>query len=82
MLLLCGVLNACGKLLERLGLPGLPESAKEAPAVVEQIETFDLLDKFGIDFAQGFYVGKPSPAITRRTVPIPIDAARRRRAGR
>lgn len=36
MLLLCGVLSGCGTLLERL--PGLPESAQEAPAAVEQIE--------------------------------------------
>ena len=36
MLLLCGVLSGCGTLLERL--PGLPESAQEAPATIEQIE--------------------------------------------
>ena len=55
--------------------------------IAEQVadaETFDLLEEFGIDFAQGFYIGKPSPRISRRTVPIRIDAARRRRrrAGR
>jgi len=46
---------------------------------VNDVETLGMLDEFGIDFAQGFYIGKPSPRISRRTVPISIDAARRRR---
>ena len=41
---------------------------------VTSAATFELLAKYGIDYAQGYYIGKPAP------VPVPAQAANGKRA--
>jgi diguanylate cyclase (GGDEF)-like protein len=41
--------------------------------------TYALLLEFGVDLAQGFYVGKPSSRLSRRKIPVPIQAGKKRR---
>jgi diguanylate cyclase (GGDEF)-like protein len=44
-------------------------------------KTYALLLEFGVDLAQGFYLGKPSPRLSRRKIPVPIRMGKKRRKG-
>ncbi|MFQ5633837.1 MAG: putative bifunctional diguanylate cyclase/phosphodiesterase [Gammaproteobacteria bacterium] len=46
---------------------------------VQDAATLDLLGRLGVDFAQGFYVGPPSPRLRRQVISASISSARRRR---
>jgi diguanylate cyclase (GGDEF)-like protein len=45
---------------------------------VADAATFRVLHELGVDFAQGYYVGKPAPRPSKRTVPVPLETGRRR----
>lgn len=46
---------------------------------VGNYETLELLRELGIDYAQGFYVGRPGARLKSEPVPISIGAAKRRK---
>ena len=49
---------------------------------VKDYETLGLLDKLGIAYAQGYFLGKPAPQLTATTLPLPMATASRRLAPR
>jgi len=46
---------------------------------VGDYETFELVRDLGVDYAQGFYLGKPSAKLRSQPLPVPIGSAKRRR---
>ena len=49
--------------------------------IAEYVQTapaFSLLAELGVDFAQGYYVGKPVAVPRKRTLPIALASKRRR----
>ena len=46
---------------------------------VGDYETFALLSELGVDYAQGFFIGKPSARLRSQSLPISIDSAKRSR---
>ena len=46
---------------------------------VQDAVTLDLLGDLGVDYAQGFYIGKPSSRLRREAITVSISSARRRR---
>ena len=48
---------------------------------VGDYRTFELLRVLGVDYAQGFFIGRPSAKLSRDSLPTSITAVRRRRAG-
>ena len=58
-----------GEIGKAAGLKTIAEYVQSGPALT-------LLAKFGIDYAQGFYVGKPSATPERRGFPIPLASRR------
>jgi len=53
------------------GMKTIAEYVQSAPA-------FSMLAELGVDFAQGFYVGKPAAVPRRRTLPVLLATKRRR----
>lgn len=49
---------------------------------VRDYETIQLLDKLGVAYAQGYFLGKPAPQLAATTLPLPLAAANRRFAPR
>lgn len=54
------------------GMYTVAEYVQSAPA-------FSLLAELGVDYAQGYYVGKPSAVPRKRTLPVALSSKRRRR---
>ena len=60
-------------------------AAADCETIAEHVkdhETLGLLDKLGVAYAQGFFLGKPAPQLTATTLPLPLAAANRRLAPR
>ena len=49
---------------------------------VKDHETVMVLGELGVDYAQGYYLGKPSASITSAALPVPLAGARRKTAAR
>jgi diguanylate cyclase (GGDEF)-like protein len=49
---------------------------------VTDYETLQLLDKLGVAYAQGYFLGKPAPQLAPTTLPLPLATANRRLAPR
>jgi diguanylate cyclase (GGDEF)-like protein len=49
---------------------------------VKDYETLRLLEKLGVAYAQGYFLGKPAAQLTATTLPLPIATANRRLAAR
>lgn len=45
---------------------------------VADAETFNMLFELGVDFAQGYYTGRPAAKPSRRSIPVPLGTARSR----
>ena len=45
---------------------------------VADAPTFKVLHGLGVDFAQGYYVGKPAAKPSKRSIPVRLETARRR----
>jgi EAL domain-containing protein (putative c-di-GMP-specific phosphodiesterase class I) len=45
---------------------------------VQSGAAFTLLGDLGIDYAQGFYIGRPTATPIRKTMPVAIDARERK----
>jgi diguanylate cyclase (GGDEF)-like protein len=60
-------------------------AAADCETIAEHVtdyETLRLLDKLGVAYAQGYFLGKPAPQLTATTLPLPMAIANRRLAPR
>ncbi|MEX2124379.1 MAG: EAL domain-containing protein [Woeseia sp.] len=69
------------KMVRMIGEIGRAAGMKTIAEYVQTGTAFTLLGRLGIDYAQGFYIGRPTATPIRKTMPVPIDArqAKRRR---
>jgi len=66
------------KMVRMIGEIGREAGMKTIAEYVQTGEVLSLLDELGIDLAQGYYIGRPTAAPTRKSMPIPLDTRRRR----
>lgn len=59
-----------------IGETGKAAGMKIVAEYVQDGSSLALLAQFGIEYAQGFYIGRPTAAPTSNKVPIPIDMKR------
>ena len=64
-----------GEIAMEAGMKTIAEYVKDGPALA-------LLGELGIDFAQGYYIGRPEAAPTKKAIPIPLSAKSRGRSKR
>jgi diguanylate cyclase (GGDEF)-like protein len=60
-------------------------AAADCETIAEHVgdyETLRLLEKLGVEYAQGYFLGKPSAQLTPTTLPLPMAQANRRLAAR
>lgn len=70
------------KMVRLIGEIGSEAGMKTVAEYVQNAASYALLADLGIDYAQGNYVGKPLANPTRRDVPVPLSAGKRKkRAG-
>ena len=62
-----------GEIGREAGMRTIAEYVKDGPALA-------LLGELGIDFAQGYYIGRPEESPTKKAMPIPFSAKSRGRA--
>jgi len=70
------------KMVRMIGEIGRAAGMKTVAEYVQSAPVFALLARLGIDYAQGFYIGRPTATPIRKTMPVPITARRARRNGR
>ena len=66
------------KMVRLIGEIGREAGMKTIAEYVQSSEALSLLGKLGIDYAQGYYIGRPAKAPTMQSVPIPIATKRHR----
>ena len=54
-------------------------NSKTVAEHVHNYETFELLSKLGVDYAQGYFLGKPSESLRSEPIPVSLGAEKRRR---
>jgi diguanylate cyclase (GGDEF)-like protein len=69
------------KMVRMIGEIGRAAGMKTVAEYVQSGSAFTLLGQLGIDFAQGFYIGRPTMTPIRKTMPVPI-VPRERSKGR
>jgi len=69
------------KMVRMIGEIGRAAGMKTVAEYVQSGSAFTLLGELGIDFAQGFYIGRPTVTPIRKTMPVPI-VPRKRNKGR
>jgi diguanylate cyclase (GGDEF)-like protein len=62
-----------GEIGREAGMRTIAEYVKDGPALA-------LLGELGIDFAQGYYIGRPEAAPTKKAMPIPLSSKTRNRS--
>ena len=62
-----------GEIGREAGMRTVAEYVKDGPAL-------SLLGELGIDFAQGYYIGRPEATPSKKTIPIPISSKSRKRS--
>jgi diguanylate cyclase (GGDEF)-like protein len=60
------------KMVRMIGEIGRAAGMKTVAEYVQSGSAFTLLGELGIDFAQGFYIGRPTVTPIRKTMPVPI----------
>jgi EAL domain-containing protein (putative c-di-GMP-specific phosphodiesterase class I) len=60
------------KMVQLIGEIGREAGMKTIAEYVQSSEALSLLGKLGIDYAQGYYIGRPMKVPTMKTMPIPI----------
>jgi len=60
------------KMVQLIGEIGREGGMKTIAEYVQSSEAFSLLGKLGIDYAQGYYIGRPMKVPTMKSMPIPI----------
>ncbi|HWM29827.1 MAG TPA: EAL domain-containing protein [Woeseiaceae bacterium] len=69
------------KMVRMIGEIGRAAGMKTIAEYVQTGAALTLLSRLGIDYAQGFYIGRPTATPIRKAMPVPFDArqAKRRR---
>jgi EAL domain-containing protein (putative c-di-GMP-specific phosphodiesterase class I) len=70
------------KMVRMIGEIGRAAGMKTVAEYVQSGAAFTLLGELGIDFAQGFYIGRPTVTPMRKTMPVSIVRRRRKDGGR
>jgi diguanylate cyclase (GGDEF)-like protein len=70
------------KMVRMIGEIGRAAGMKTVAEYVQSGAAFTLLGELGIDFAQGFYIGRPTVTPMRKTMPVSIVRRRRKHGGR
>ncbi len=65
------------KMIKLIAEIGQEAGMKIIAEYVQSGPTLALLGELGIDMAQGFYIGRPAAAPTRKSMPIPINMSQR-----
>ena len=60
------------KMVQLIGEIGREAGMKTIAEYVQSSEALSLLAKLGIDYAQGYYIGRPAKVPTMKSMPIPI----------
>ena len=66
------------KMVRLIAEIGREAGMKTVAEYVQSGPAFSLLGELGVDYAQGYYVGKPSAVPRKRTLPIALSSKRRR----
>lgn len=67
------------KMVRLIGEVGREAGMKTIAEYVQNDEAFGLLAKLGIDYAQGYYIGRPTATPIRKSMPVALPRQRRRR---
>ena len=67
------------KMVRMIGEIGRAAGMKTVAEYVQSGSAFTLLGSLGIDYAQGFYIGRPTATPIRKTMPVPIDSRQKRK---
>ncbi|HLU05387.1 MAG TPA: EAL domain-containing protein [Woeseiaceae bacterium] len=62
------------KMVKMIGEIGRAAGMKTIAEYVQPGAAFTLLGRLGIDFAQGFHIGRPTATPIRKTMPVPIES--------
>jgi EAL domain-containing protein (putative c-di-GMP-specific phosphodiesterase class I) len=60
-------------------------AATECETIAEHVKDFEtlrLLDKIGVTYAQGYFLGRPSADVRAAALPVPLEVTKRRLAPR
>lgn len=63
------------KMVRLIGEIGREAGMKTVAEYVQNDEAFRLLGKLGIDYAQGFYIGRPTATPIRKNMPVSLETA-------
>lgn len=69
------------KMVRLIGEIGREAGMRTVAEYVQSSAAFSLLGKLGIDYAQGFYIGRPSATPIRKDMPVPLATRRGRKRG-
>ncbi len=64
------------KMVRLIGEIGREAGMRTVAEYVQSSAAFSLLGRLGIDYAQGFYIGRPSAAPIRKDMPVPLASRR------
>ena len=64
------------KIVQLIGEIGREAGMKTIAEYVQSSDALSLLGKLGIDYAQGYYIGRPTKMPTMKSMPIPIATMR------
>jgi diguanylate cyclase (GGDEF)-like protein len=67
------------KMVRMIGEIGRAAGMKTVAEYVQSGSAFTLLGSLGIDYAQGFYIGRPTATPIRKTMPVPIDSRKKKK---
>lgn len=68
------------KMVKMIAEIGREAGMKTIAEYVQSHAALKLLSELGVDLAQGYYIGRPTAAPTRRSMPVSLDSHRRRQA--
>lgn len=66
------------KIVQLIGELGRAAGMKTIAEYVQSRAALTLLANLGVDYAQGFYIGKPTSSPEKKSMPIPIDTQRQK----
>jgi Amt family ammonium transporter len=66
------------KMVRMIGEIGREAGMKTIAEYVQSNEAFTLLRELGIDYAQGFYIGRPTATPIRKSMPVTLPSKPRR----
>ena len=67
------------KMVRLIAEIGREAGMKTIAEYVQTAEAFELLGKLGVEYAQGYYIGRPTATPIRKWMPVPLSPRQRRR---